>query len=140
VSKQGESGITIVLDNETHALPASFDGVVSPAALVTARTRISVFRGAMELTPVAANAVPGIGQFRYNVSNVTGGTANRIDNSNVRLVTMTADQAIISLNIYAESIDNAYTKQMTIAKVREGKEGEKGAKGALPLFRGEYNK
>ncbi len=140
VSKQGESGITIVLDNETHALPASFDGVVSPAALDTARTKISVFRGATELTAVAANAVPGKGQFRYNVDSVTGGTATRIDNSNVKLATMTADQAIIRLNIYAESLENAYTKQMTIVKVREGKEGEKGAKGALPLFRGEYNK
>lgn len=140
VSKQGESGITIVLDNETHALPASFDGVVSPAALGTARTKISVFRGATELTPVAANAVPATGQFRYNISNVTGGTATRIDNSNIRLATMTADQAIINLNIYAESLGNTYTKQMTITKVREGKDGEKGAKGALPLFRGEYNK
>ena len=140
VSKQGESGVTIVLDNEAHALPATFDGVVSSAALDTARTKISVFRGATELTAVASNAVPGKGQFRYNVNNVTGGTATRIDNSNVRLATMTADQAVISLNIYAESLDNAYTKQMTITKVREGKEGEKGAKGALPLFRGEYNK
>ncbi|WP_433863120.1 hypothetical protein [Sphingobacterium thalpophilum] len=143
ISKQGEGGadgITVLLDNETHALPAAFDGTVTAAALDTARTKIMVFRGATQLTAVAANATPGAGQFRYNVSAVTGGTAVRIDNSNVKLATITADQAVISLNIYAENLTNTYTKQMTITKVREGKEGPKGSKGALPLFRGEYNK
>lgn len=142
VSKQGEGGIdavTILLDNETHALPASFDGTVTAAALDTARTRIMVFKGSRELTAVAANATPGVGQFRYNVNTVTGGTATRIDNSNVKLATITADQAIINLNIYAEGLTNTYTKQMTITKVREGKPGDKGNKGALPLYRGVYN-
>lgn len=143
ISKQGqggEPGITVLLDNETHALPASFDGAVSSAALDTARTKIMVFKGATQLNAVAANATPGAGQFRYNVNTVTGGTATRIDNSNVKLATITADQAVINLNIYAENLTAIYTKQMTITKVREGKPGEKGSKGALPLFRGEYNK
>jgi len=142
VSKQGEGGIdaiTILLDNETHALPASFDGTVTAAALDTARTKIMVFKGARELTAVAANATPGIGQFRYNVNTVTGGTATRIDNSNVKLASITVDQAIINLNIYAESLTNTYTKQMTVTKVREGKPGEKGDKGGLPMYRGVYN-
>lgn len=143
VSKQGiggEDGITILLDNETHALPALFDGTVTITALDTARTKIMVFKGSIQLTAVAANATPGAGQFRYNVDTVVGGTAIRIDNSNVKLATITADQAIINLNIYVESLTKVLTKQMTITKVREGKEGPKGAKGALPLFRGEYNK
>lgn len=143
ISKQGvggEPGITILLDNETHALPASYDGTVAAAALDTARTKIMVFKGATQLTAVAANATPGAGQFRYNVDTVTGGSAVRIDNSNVRLSAIAADQAIINLNIYAENLTAVYTKQMTITKVREGKPGEKGSKGALPLYRGEYNK
>lgn len=142
ISKQGangEAGITVLLDNETHALPASFDGTVTAAALDTARTKIMVFKGATQLTAVAANATPTAGQFRYNVDTVTGGTATRIDNSNVRLATITADQAIISLNIYAENLTAVYTKQMTITKVREGKPGEKGDKGGLPMYRGVYN-
>lgn len=140
VSKQGESGITILLDNETHALPASFDGTVTSGSLDTARTKIMVFKGAVQLSAVAANATPSFGQFRYNVGNVVGGTASRIDNSNVKLATITADQATINLNIYIEGLSSVYTKQMTIVKVKEGAKGEKGNKGALPLFRGEYNK
>ena len=118
VSKQGESGITVLLDNETHAVPATHDGIVSTAALDTARTKILVFKGAVQLTAVASNATPTAGQFRYNVGTVTGGTATRIDNSNVKLATITSDQAIIDINIYAESLTNIYSKRMTITKIK----------------------
>lgn len=118
VSKQGESGITVILDNETHAVPANHDGTLPLGALDSARTKIMVFRGATELTAVGANATPGHGQFRYNVESVTGGTANRIDNNNVQLVNMTADNAVISIKVYVDGLSNVVIKQMTLSKMR----------------------
>ena len=118
VGKQGESGITVILDNETHAVPANHDGTLPLGALDSARTKIMVFKGTTELTAVGANATPGNGQFRYNVESVSGGTTNRIDNSNVQLVTMTADNAVISIKVYVEGMTNIIAKQMTLTKIR----------------------
>lgn len=118
VGKQGESGITVILDNETHAVPANHDGTLPLGALDSARTKIMVFKGTTELTAIAANATPGIGQFRYNVESVTGGMTNRIDNSNVQLVTMTADNAVITIKVYVEGMTNIIAKQMTLTKIR----------------------
>lgn len=148
VSKQGDAGYSVILDNETHTVPALADGSFPAGAFDGAKTKILVFKGKNPLTPVAANAIPGPGQFRYNAT-TSGGTANRVlisgqdTNNAIQLVSMSADKAVISLNIYVESMDNVFTKQMTITKVKEGQKGEdgtKGDKGALPLFRGEYNK
>lgn len=142
VSKQGENGepgISVWLDNETHAIPAKYDGTIVSGGFDAAKTGVFAWKGE-HLTAVAANAIPGIGKYRYNIDSVTGGTAVRINDSSLRLVTMTADTAVINIKVYVEGMDNVFTKQMTITKVREGKQGDKGDKGALPLFRGEYNK
>ncbi|MGV6947026.1 hypothetical protein [Sphingobacterium kyonggiense] len=99
-------------------MPANHDGTLPLGALDSARTKIMVFKGTTELTAIAANASPGNGQFRYNVESVSGGTTNRIDNSNVQLVTMTADNAVISIKVYVEGMTNIIAKQMTLTKIR----------------------
>ncbi|GEM_PF-2283307 len=113
----GQNGMTVWLSNEAHAIPANHDGTLPLGALDNAWTDIFAHRNTM-LVPVAANAVPGPGQFRYNVESVAGGTTNRVNDSRVRLATMTADTAVITIKVYVESMDNVVTKQMTLSKMR----------------------
>lgn len=116
-AKQGESAYSVVLTNETHALPADYNGTVSPSAIDMAQSQIIVLKGATPLTPVASNATPTIGQFRYNISTVTGGTAVRVDNSTFKLSTITASTCKIKVTIYLESLSKSVEKEMVITKV-----------------------
>lgn len=116
-SKNGADGLSIVLSNEVHALPANHDGSVTQASIDLAVCAIAVRRGSIPLTPVAANATPGIGQFRYNVPSVTAGTAVRVNNNTFKLSTITASTCVIKVLIYAESLSNPIEKEMVITKV-----------------------
>lgn len=135
-SKQGESAYSVVLTNETHALPADYNGTVSPSAIDMAQSQIIVLKGATPLTPVAANATPTIGQFRYNIGTVTGGTATRVNNSTFKLSTITASTCKIKVTIYLESLSKSVEKEMVITKVAEGSPGPQAP---LVLDRGEFD-
>lgn len=135
-AKQGESAYSVVLTNETHALPADYNGTVSPSAIDMAQSQIIVLKGATPLTPVAANATPGIGQFRYNIGTVTGGTAVRVNNSTFKLATITASTCKIKVTIYLESLSRSVEKEMVITKVAEGSPGPQAP---LVLDRGEFD-
>src|SRR5690606_14355852 len=96
---------------------ANHDGSVSQASIDTAVCSITVLKGSMPLTPVAANATPGIGQFRYNVDLVTGGTSLRVNNNTFKLATISASTCVIKVLIYAESLNSPIQKEMVITKV-----------------------
>jgi hypothetical protein len=122
--QNGKDGISVILSNEVHALPANHDGSVSQASIDTAVCSITVLKGSMPLTPVAANATPGIGQFRYNIQSFPGGTAVRVrdiynsdTNNTFKLATITASVVKIKVFIYAESLANPIEREMTVTKV-----------------------
>ncbi|GEM_PF-5273977 len=122
--QNGKDGISVILSNEVHALPANHDGSVSQASIDTAVCSITVLKGSMPLTPVAANATPGIGQFRYNIQSFPGGTAIRVrdiynsdTNNTFKLATITASIVKIKVFIYAESLANPIEREMTVTKV-----------------------
>lgn len=122
--QNGKDGISVILSNEVHALPANHDGSVSQASIDTAVCSITVLKGSMPLTPVAANATPGIGQFRYNIQSFPGGTAVRVrdiynsdTNNTFKLATITASVVKIKVFIYAESLANPIERDMTVTKV-----------------------
>ncbi|WP_316743448.1 collagen-like protein [Pedobacter antarcticus] len=134
-SKQGNTGndgqdsYTALLTNESHTLPASAAGTVPADELLKATTRIMTFVGITQLVAVAANAIPGPGQFRYNIAEVVGGTAKRLDNENFGLASITAESATISVSINMES-KVTVTKVMSIVKSRAGKDGNDGTDGS----------
>src|SRR5690606_25995737 len=93
-SKNGADGLSVVLSNEAHTLPANHDGSVTQASIDLAVCSITARRGSIPLTPVAANATPSIGQFRYNIQTVTGGTAVRVNNNTFKLSTISASTCV----------------------------------------------
>lgn len=118
--KQGESTYNVLLSNEAHAIPALYDGRVDQAAIDLTVSKIIVLKGTTPLTPVAANATPGVGQFRYNIDTVVGGTAVRIDNNTFKLATITSSTCVIKVKVYLESLSRVVDKEMVITKVVGG--------------------
>lgn len=127
-AKQGNAGTdayTVLLNNESHTIPADFAGIVTPTELDKASTGISAWRGDLPLTAIAANANPGVGQYRYNIANAEGCTAIRIDNQSFKLSSITADSAKVSVNIILEGLQTV-VKVMTITKAKSGNNGQRG--------------
>jgi len=132
--KEGSNGLTIMLSNDSHSVPATANGTVS--SFTGSGTDIVVFDGATEYNSVAHDATPGNNQFKVTTSVTTGGitvgaqdiSANKVtfgDHSN-----MTSDLAIIE---YTINVENTTTikKFQTLNKSKAGLAGADGADGSV---------
>lgn len=129
----GESGYTVILTNETHAINCNSSGVPEAGELGDggkASCGILVYRGIVQLAPVAEAATPGANEYRYNIGTPLNGTAARTDNETFYLATATADSGNVPITVYCEGLTVAITKLFTFTKARAGVDGVDGADGA----------
>ena len=138
--KEGSNGLTIVLSNESHSVPADKDGTVptSPDGYAGSGTDIVVFDGATEYNSVAHDATPGNNQFKVTTSVTTGTITVGAQDISANKVTfakhsgMTSDLAVIE---YTINVENTVTikKYQTINKSKQGLTGAAGGTGSAGL-------
>ena len=87
---------------------------------------IKVVRGTTDLIAVDSN--PTTGQFSFSITSCTGCSAVKADVDTVGIVSMTSDIGTIEILINAENV-KTYTRQITVAKVKQGEQGIQGATG-----------
>ena len=131
--KAGSNGLTILLSNDSHSVPASSNGTVS--SFTGSGTDIVVFDGATEYNSVAHNATPGNNEFKVTTSVTTGTITVGAQNISANKVTfadhsaMSSDLAIIE---YTINVENTTTikKYQTLNKSKQGLVGAIGADGS----------
>ncbi len=138
--KEGSNGLTIVLSNASHSVPADKDGTVltSPDGYAGSGTDIVVFDGATEYDSVAHDATPGNNQFKVTTSVTTGNISVGTQDISANKVTfgkhsgMSTDLAIIE---YTINVENTVTikKYQTINKSKQGLTGAAGGTGAAGI-------
>jgi hypothetical protein len=138
--KEGSNGLTIVLSNAAHSVPADKDGTVltSPDGYAGSGTDIVVFDGATEYNSVAHDATPGNNEFKVTTSVTTGTITVGAQDISANKVTfakhsgMTSDLAIIE---YTINVENTTTikKYQTINKSKQGLTGAAGGTGAAGI-------
>lgn len=119
-------GYTITLTKETHAVACAADGTPNAGQLGAgspAQTTVSVWRGNIELTAVAAD--PGRDEFAIALGTCTGATATKVGNTTVRCDTLSADTGTIELQI---AVAGAFTaaRVFTLSKATAGTNGTNG--------------
>lgn len=134
----GESALTTIVPNESHTLPASFDGVVSSYA--GSGTTIQVFEGATALN--AVSTLSANGQFTVGVPtqspvstlNVGGRTFSGTTATVAQHIGMVSgtDTVIITYPITARTSTGnviSYSVTQTLTKSKAGATGTPGAQG-----------
>lgn len=134
--KEGSNGLTIVLSNAAHSVPADKDGTVS--SFSGSGTDIVVFDGATEYNSVAHDATPGNNEFKVTTSVTTGTITVGAQDITADKVTfadhsgMSTDLAIIE---YTINVENTTTikKYQTINKSKQGLTGAAGGTGSAGI-------
>jgi hypothetical protein len=131
----GAPAYTAIITNEAHTFPSSNTGVVSSFA--GSGTKIEVYKGATQLTPVANTGTPGTGQYDITTTatNITVGsfTLNTGSEKNITVadhsgVANGTDNSEIEYSINIEN-DVTLTKAQTFTKSKKGTDGDDGATG-----------
>ena len=147
--QQGSQGVdgapayTAIITNEAHTFPASNTGIVSSFA--NSGTKIEVYKGATQLTPVANNTTPSTNQYTVTTSatNITPGafTLNTGSEKNVTVADHSgvANGTDLSEIEYSIDIENevTLTKAQTFTKSKRGDDGSTGAAGINGLLTNE---
>ena len=131
----GAPAYTAILTNEAHTFPASNTGVVSSFA--NSGTKIEVYKGATQLTPVANNTTPSTNEYAVTTSatNITPGTftLNTGSEKNITVGNHSGVANGIDLSEIEYSIDIedtvTLTKAQTFTKSKEGDDGQDGNDG-----------
>ncbi len=131
----GAPAYTAIITNEAHTFPSSNTGVVS--SFGGSGTKIEVYKGATQLTPVANTGTPGTGQYDITTTatNITVGsfTLNTGSEKNITVadhsgVANGTDNSEIEYSINIEN-DVTLTKAQTFTKSKKGTDGDDGATG-----------
>ena len=104
---------------------STFTVIVNKSAYIDT-SAIKVVRGTAELIAVDSN--PTTGQFSFSITSCTGCSAVKADVDTVGIVSVTADVSTVEISINAENV-KTYTRQITVAKVKQGEQGMQGATG-----------
>ena len=143
--KDGSDAYTVVLENESHTIPADSSGtVIDPdgdgnplTGYEGSGTKIQVYKGGTKLTAIAVGNDPTTGEYvvRGEVQSGTITSGSYSVNSDGDAVisdhsSFTSDLALISFTVFAESMSTSVTKLQTIAKSKQGIQGLQGATGA----------
>ena len=139
----GAPAYTAILTNEAHTFPASNTGIVSSFA--NSGTKIEVYKGATQLTPVANNTTPSTNQYAVTTSatNITPGTftLNTGSEKNITVGNHSGVANGIDLSEIEYSIDIedevTLTKAQTFTKSKKGDDGSTGAAGINGLLTNE---
>ena len=103
----------------------TFTVIVNKSAYIDTST-IKVVKGTTDLIAVDSN--PTIGQFSFSIASCTGCSVVKADVDTVGIVSATADIGTIEISINAENV-KTYTRQITVAKAKQGEQGIQGATG-----------
>lgn len=129
--KEGSDGITVLLSNEAHSLPASSSGSVT--SFSNSGTEIEVWQGVKQL----AYGTSGAGTYSVSAagSSVTVGYASTSGKKRVygNISAMSADLGKITYTITVRGFDGVtrtITKAQSFSKSRAGVDGQDGADGA----------
>ena len=139
--QQGSQGVdgapayTAIITNEAHAFPASNTGAVSSFA--GSGTKIEVYKGATQLTPVANTGTPSTNQYDVTTTatNITVGsfTLNTGSEKNITVADHSgvANGVDLSEIEYSINIENqvTLTKAQTFTKSKVGDDGAPGTDG-----------
>ena len=131
----GAPAYTAILTNEAHTFPASNTGVVSSFA--NSGTKIEVYKGATQLTPVANNTTPSTNEYAVTTSatNITPGTFQLFNAGNKNITvgnhSGVANGTDLSEIEYSIDIEDTVTltKAQTFTKSKEGDDGQDGNDG-----------
>ena len=105
---------------------SAFTIIVNKSAYIDTST-IKVVRGTIDLIAVDSN--PTTGQFSFSINSCTGCSAVKVDIDTVGIVSATSDIGTVEISINAENA-KTYTKQITVAKIKQGSRGPQGIAGA----------
>ena len=105
---------------------STFTVIVNKSAYIDTST-IKVVRGTTDLVAVDSN--PATGQFSFSITNCTGCSAVKADVDTVGIISAASDIGTIQISINAENV-KTYTKQITVAKIKQGSRGPQGVAGA----------
>jgi hypothetical protein len=124
----GMDGLTVILSNESHTIPASSNGSVAPADYGGSGTSISLFEGATQLEYDGTGTSDGTWTVSANGTGITPGSptdsgtdATYGDHSN-----MTSDTADIVYTITGKRLDGSsisITKTQSFSKSKAGTDG-----------------
>jgi hypothetical protein len=145
--QSGSDAITIIMTNETHALPTNSAGTVT---YDNSGTDIKVFRGSTQLNYHASNA--STFSVAASASNITAGAASTISSNIRRYAVHSSITAAIAAITYTITVRNAlgtattFTKLQTLNKTVDGAPGAPGDQGKqiaeidlyYPLATGSY--
>ncbi len=139
----GAPAYTAILTNEAHTFPASNTGVVSSFA--NSGTKIEVYKGATQLTPVANNTTPSTNEYAVTTSatNITPGTFQLFNSGNKNITvgnhSGVANGTDLSEIEYSIDIEDTVTltKAQTFTKSKKGDDGSTGAAGINGLLTNE---
>jgi len=126
----GSTGLAVILTNESHTVACDSSGNAKTGELGSSGRAIStvkVWRGSTLLTAVSASSTPTIGQFKYIIGSVSGGTAGRFDDDTFYLNTITANAGEIPIDLYVEGDTLTLTKRFSFNKSIDGANGQDGA-------------
>ena len=117
----GSDSVIIQLSNESHVIGCYYGGKFKPGEADRATTEVTAFKGATPLT--LTTDTPGKGQYKIEVvenSSITHTVSNNI----IKITNMTADSAVLVINVNCEG--TVYKKTMSLSKAKDGREGVDG--------------
>jgi len=126
----GLDGYTIILSNEDHGILCSADGTPVAGELGAggrAQTKLTIKRGAQDLTPV--NRAPGPGEYQVKDLAPTGCTASIVGLDSVRVDDVATSAGAVIINLLVEDPANGFQKPFTWRKSLQGQAGVTGAQG-----------
>lgn len=143
--KDGSDAYTVVLENESHTIPADSTGtVIDPdgegnplTGYEGSGTKILVYKGGTKLTAISVGNDPVSGEYvvrgQVQSGTITSGSYSVNSDGDAVISNHTnfnSDLALISYTVFAESMSTSVTKLQTIAKSKQGVQGLQGATGA----------
>ena len=118
---------TVSLSNESVSIACDVAGTAIAGELGVAGKAVSVisaYKGSLALTPVAAGATPGVGQYKYIIGTTTGSTVIRSNDSTFYIATLLADAGSVPVTIYLEGNTTTIAKTLTWNKSKTGATGK----------------
>lgn len=114
----GNDSILVQLSNESHVISCYNGGGFKPGEADRAITEVVAYKGAQALSLVTTT--PGKGQYKIDVVKNSAVTTT-VSNNTIKVTNMTADSAVLVINVNCEG--TVFKKTMSLSKAKDGREG-----------------
>ncbi|MGL4877895.1 beta strand repeat-containing protein [Paraclostridium dentum] len=118
----GSDAVTIQSSNESHVIACTNGGTFKPGESDRAVNSITAFKGATALT-LTSDATVGKGKYKISVV-ANSAVTHSISGNTIKITNMTADSAVLLINVDCEG--KVHQKTMSLSKAKDGREGVDG--------------